>query len=553
MKKVEIPAMSTRRGFLAGAGMALAGAAAVGLSGCAPKQLGETGETAQPIVGSVDVNWDEEYDVIAVGAGLAGCTAAVTCATEGNGATCLLIEKGSAPSGHSALSLGVSHRTDDPETFKTYIKALLGEHTTTPDDVIDTYAQGCAEHVEWIEGLGADMSTAYITNCEWNAEGFGGEYPEMPGWEAMGWFGLGVADELGKGEKLEVGPDDNNYPHLGPFMLEKCKEYADVITYRTKTALVSLVQDPSTREILGVTTDDGKVIKANKGVVMGLGGFVDNPRLMEDYLNAGAVKPASACLCDGDGIGICQKVGADFWHMSSCGMWMAPCSLDKETYTGNPHNVFSPKQYGITVGTNGRRFYMDFDGYRCGPTVTEAGGDLRVVSGYRHGRTSVGGEWRRVSFPSMAWFVFDQKGLEAGAIAESDPVENGLVYTSDTLEELAAQMGVPAEELVASIETWNRFCAEGVDRAFYRPQESLREIANPPYYAQICIPCTTNTFGGPRRGAHGEILDFEGNAIPGLYSAGEFGSIFDGLYNGGGNISECMVFGRASVRHCLNR
>lgn len=501
-------------------------------------------------------SWDEEYDVVVAGAGLAGTSCAVTVATEGNGEKILLIDKGEdGPQGHSALSLGVAHRTEDPDTFATYVAALLGEHTTTPEAVIKAYAQGCAEHVSWVESLGADMSTAYLPDpTERNAEGYGGEYPELPGWEAATWFGLGVADELGRGEDLHTEPDDGGAPHLGQFMLAKCQELSDSITYRTATALTALVQDPETKEILGAVTSDGKRIRAKKGVLVAVGGFVDNPKLMEDYLNAGAVMPAAKCLDEGDGIGICQKVGVDFWHMSSCGMWMAPCILDKSVYTGNPHNVFSPKQYGITVGSNGRRFYMDWDGYRCGDVVSQAGGELDLVSAYRHGRTSFGGEFKRLSFPSQAWFVFDQAGLDAGALANytADEIEpEGVGYRADTLEELAEKMGVPADELAETVETWNQFCDEGRDRAFFRPVDSLHKIEQAPYFAQLCIPCTTNTFGGPRHDEAGRILNFEGEPIPGLYGAGEFGSIFDGLYNGGGNISECMVFGRNSARDMI--
>lgn len=60
-----------------------------------------------------------------------------------------------------------------------------------------------------------------------------------------------------------------------------------------------------------------------------------------------------------------------------------------------------------------------------------------------------------------------------------------------------------------------------------------------------------NTDGGPRRSPKGEILDLDGEPIPGLYCAGEFGSIWCHMYNGGGNLGERLAFGRISVRNCL--
>lgn len=75
----------------------------------------------------------------------------------------------------------------------------------------------------------------------------------------------------------------------------------------------------------------------------------------------------------------------------------------------------------------------------------------------------------------------------------------------------------------------------------------------PPYYAMLCVPALLNTDGGPVRNEKGEILDPFGQAIPGLYSAGEFGSIWGHLYQGGGNVGECGAFGRISARSALAR
>ena len=91
MKKV-----TTRRSFVAATGLGMLGLAggALGLAGC-------SSEPAQKSSGAQasEVAWDEEYDVIVVGAGLAGLAAAITVATEGDGATCLLLEKSDQPAG----------------------------------------------------------------------------------------------------------------------------------------------------------------------------------------------------------------------------------------------------------------------------------------------------------------------------------------------------------------------------------------------------------------------------------------------------------------------
>ncbi len=99
--------MQSRRAFLKTATVALGGAAVAGLAGCAP--AAET--PANDKAASVDeVQWDEETDVIVVGGGLAGLAAAVTVATEGNGAKCLLLEKGPLETG-SVPIVGVAIRS----------------------------------------------------------------------------------------------------------------------------------------------------------------------------------------------------------------------------------------------------------------------------------------------------------------------------------------------------------------------------------------------------------------------------------------------------------
>ena len=80
---------------------------------------------------------------------------------------------------------------------------------------------------------------------------------------------------------------------------------------------------------------------------------------------------------------------------------------------------------------------------------------------------------------------------------------------------------------------------------------TLTPISTAPFYALHCSATMLNTDGGPRRSPKGEILDLDGEPIPGLSSAGEFGSLWCNMYNGGGNLGECLAFGRISVRNCL--
>ena len=77
----------------------------------------------------------------------------------------------------------------------------------------------------------------------------------------------------------------------------------------------------------------------------------------------------------------------------------------------------------------------------------------------------------------------------------------------------------------------------------------LSPIQAAPFYAIELSPSMLNTQGGPRRNARGQIVRPDGSPIPRLYSAGELGSIYSYLYQGTGNIGECLAFGRISGRN----
>ena len=173
--------------------------------------------------------------------------------------------------------------------------------------------------------------------------------------------------------------------------------------------------------------------------------------------------------------------------------------------------------------------------------------------------------------PDKQWFVYDSEGKRYGAYmgkdvanntlqnktekTEIDPaidaVADGYALTADTIEELAALMEVPVDELVNTVNVWNASCENGVDEQFHRPSDQLAPVSTPPFYAIPCIPEILNTDGGPRRNEKAQILDVDGEPIPNLYSSGEFGSIWAAKYQGSGNITECMVFGRIAARELI--
>ncbi len=514
------------------------GLGALGLAGCAPTSGSDDGLAA---TGAGDVTFDEEYDVIVVGAGVAGLSAALTVATEGNGETCLLAEKGTVPGGNSPFSDNAVLYVEDADRMLAYMKDLAGDYPPS-EAVLKAFSDGLATNLQWIQSLGVPEDQLYIGDPEsWNAEFY--EYENSKDL-------LYLYKIFNPNDK-----EDNKYLHQ--WMLEKAQTY-DTITYQTNAPCEGLIQDPQSKAVIGAVID-GKSIKANKGVILCCGGFENSPELMENYLKGAHALPVASTLNTGECIAMCMKAGANLWHMGSwAGSWLAPRNLANDSFLviGTQLSRQKIKAHGITVGINGRRFYMDYDGHNVKDVEDDSryGSSMSQHVGHRHGHQQVGGEWPNLPLPSKAWFVFDQAGLEAGAMGTEfagDPVADGWCVTANSIEELAAAIEVPADELVRTVNLWNKWCEEGEDLQYHRPVSTLEPVATGPFYAMMCVPTFLNTDGGPQRNENAQIVDLDGNPIQGLYSSGEFGSIWGHYYQGAGNLGECTVFGRIAAEHAL--
>ena len=102
--------------------------------------------------------------------------------------------------------------------------------------------------------------------------------------------------------------------------------------------------------------------------------------------------------------------------------------------------------------------------------------------------------------------------------------------------------------LVRTVERYNAFCADGVDKDFDRELQTLGPVQQPPFYAIPLYPGGPNTKGGLLVNASRQVLDWQGQPIARLYAAGEIASVFQFVYQGGGNLAEGITFGRLAGR-----
>ena len=139
------------------------------------------------------------------------------------------------------------------------------------------------------------------------------------------------------------------------------------------------------------------------------------------------------------------------------------------------------------------------------------------------------------------WQITDVNGIYASV---DSLVEAGYSYKADTLEDLASQIGVPADALVASVEQYNKAVETGVDEAFGRTLLKYK-IDTAPFYAGLCKPGVHHTMGGVKIDTECQVYNENDQVIPGLFAAGEVTGGIHGSNRVGGNaIADVFVNGR---------
>lgn len=518
--KGKVIMQTSRRTFLkvgAMAGMSALGAAALG--GCSPE---EDTDSVTGVATLEEITWDGAFDVIVVGYGMAGAATALSAADAG--ASVLLIDK--APEGHEGGNsrycgqLFVS--VNDYEGGLTYYKAMRGEFYC-PDEVLEAYVGGMTEIKDILAAWGAediqdttDLGLANLTV----------EHPQLEGSEALRTNLLNGV--LGEGE-------------LWRFMKFNINSY-DSIDCWYESPATALIQDPTSKLIAGVEIEhNGEKlnIAAKKGVVMTLGGYENNPLYTQQFTGYATVYPMGTEYNEGDGFPMMQAAGAKMWHLNAWEGTGGGLIHPLDRVRGGTTEPFFREGSTILVGADGRRYFAE---------------DIEL----RHGYACIGGTWMLQQRPDDNFYIFDEKQrvlLENGEIDKpysnwsddlSAEIESGKIIKADTLDELASQFGIDSDNLAITIQLFAQSAETGLD-VLGRAAENMTAFSEEgPYYGIQMWPRILNSQGGPERSARGEIVDTTNTPIPHLYSAGEFGGVTSHLYNGGGNMAECIIFGNIS-------
>lgn len=440
---------------------------------------------------------DEELscDVVIVGAGGAGLTAAAR-ATE-DGASVIVVEKMPMVGGNSLKATGGMNAAGtafqealgitDSGVQEFIEDTMNGGHQLNNIDLVTTLSEKSSEAVDWLASIGAELPKVAATG--------------------------------GTVHKYLHEPEDGSA--VGSFLVEKLNAYCEqlgVNVMLNTTATRILVEDEAVCGVLAEDSGHNYTIKA-KAVVLATGGFGANFDLMTQYdpslANAVTTNHSGAT---GDGILMAQEIGADTVDMEQ--IQLHP-TVYQETGLLVSESVRS--MGGILVNAEGKRFCNDMS---TRDAVSAA--ELEQPGAY-------------------AYIIFDQRIVDDLKSCQKY-INSGLTVQADTYEDLAKEMGLDdtaAANFVESMNTWNAAVAAGEDAEFGRNNGMDGDLSTAPFYAIKIAPGIHHTMGGVKIDTEAEVINIDGNPIPGLYAAGETtGGVHGGNRIGGNAVCDFVVFGR---------
>lgn len=556
--------------------------------------------------------FDEAYDLIVVGTGAGGMTAALRAHDEGQ--SVLLVEKSEQYGGSSAMSggalwvpnnhlMGGTGISDSREDALAYLSACVDGRT--PADRLETYIDQAPAMVEWLtrktrarfvplslypdyypEKPGGRPGARSIEPAVMSARHLGPEFPNLRRSHPQQYM-LGRMAMTAREAHVLISGGLKSWLLIFKIMLAyflnipaRVKSRRDsrltlgnALCGRLRWSLldrsVPIWLSTSAKELI---VEDGRVVglvveregetkrlQARKGVLLAAGGFARNKSMREAHQRApisdqwSAANPSN----EGDAITMGQAVGAATDLLEEA--WWTPVTL----LPGKSYSwilvIEKSMPHSILVDEKGRRF------------TNESAPYIDVVNGMYGDHN--GGE---VCVP--AWLIFDARyrkkypcgPLPPGKVQPDNKISRklreGFLNRGKTLEELAGKIGVDAAGLQATVERFNANALKGEDPDFGRgeslydkyyadpsvkPNPALGTLEEGPFYAIQVWPGDLGTKGGLVTDDHGRVVSTEGEPIPGLYAIGNAtASIMGHTYPGaGGTIGPAMTHGWLAAQH----
>lgn len=449
-----------------------------------------------------------DYDVIVIGTGAAGLSAAAMAAEAG--ASVLMVEAANRTGGSSALSGGVFYAAgtslqreagiegDDPEAMFHYYMTL-NQYKIEPA-LVRTLCRQSASTFEWLRGIGVDFTVDNL-------------------------YASGV-DKVRRGHRAT---------HGGAGIVQGIEGFLSGRNVETvlETRVERLLIEQG--RVYGIVVDGQPVRSA--ATVIATGGFGANPQLLAElYPDAARYGDLhwyiGADTCRGDGLGLAAQVGGQLSRANRGLLLLTPgFAKDLESYLPG---------WLMMVNRQGRRFVDETIEYSVLAAVLDEqpGQDCFAIFDEAARLDSKTTQYR----PAPNWTA--ERVL--------DHVAAGTLISAPTLDELSATLGIDPARLATTAERYNALAQAGSDADYFKPAAMLRRVARGPFYAAHIRPaiiCWTGT--GIRIDTEARVLGADDRPVPGLYAAGETtGGMFGQCYAAGGaSIGNAVVFGRIAGRN----
>ena len=481
-----------------------------------------------------------EADVVVVGAGGAGMTAAITAAAEGK--SVVILESQSMVGGNSVratggMNAGKTVYQDENEfgesagvekTLKTAAEKYADNETITAlaKTVSEQWAAyqanptGYFDSVELMEldtmigGKGINDPELVETLCANSADAIDWLDEHGITLHNVSSFGGASVKRIhrpvnAEGKTVSVGS------YMIPLLEENCKKAGVQILLNT-TANEILTDANGAAAGIKATGSTGETVTVNaKAVVLTTGGFGANLDMVVKYKpELKGFMTTNAAGIQGQGIEMAQAIGAATVDMDQIQI--------HPTVEANTAALITEGLRGdgaVLINEEGKRFIDEV-------------GTRDVVSAAEIAQTG-----------SYSWLVVDQAMVDASSVIQGY-IKKGYTVTGATYEELGEAMGVDAAAFAETMEKWNGYVEAKNDPDFGRTS-----FANPlntaPYYAVKVTAGVHHTMGGLKINANTEVLNEKGEVIPGLFAAGEVTGGVHGANRLGGNaVADFTVFGR---------
>lgn len=441
-----------------------------------------------------------ETDVVIIGAGGAGMTAAIEAFDAG--ANVILLEKMAFPGGNTVRSKGglnaaeTSTQKEMKITYSVkdfYEDTMKGGKNINDPEVVKYFTENSAETVEWLKGIGMDLNDV--------GAGAGAKNPRMhrpTGGISIG--GVLVKTLAGNVEKRNI-----------------------TVLYRTEAQNLVIndgkVEGVKAKDL--VRNEDLEI--SSKAVVIATGGFAANEELYTKYRkDLKGFITTNHPGADGSGIVMAEKAGAELVDMeyiqTNPTVEQSKAEVISESVRGNG---------AIFVNKKGVRFISEM----------ETRDKLSAVI---------------LEQPEeYVYIIFDQ-GLRERMKAVEEMDQIGILITGKDLKELAGKISVEPKVLEDSVAKWNGYVKNGKDEEFGRTTGMKFVLEKGPFYAIPVAPGVHHTMGGIKINSKTEVLGKDNKAIKGLYAAGEVTGGVHGANRLGGNaVADIIIFGRQAAKQSV--